>query len=85
MSWSATPGAAAEFPARTLVDPTLDVSAPCVDAEQIAAELKRHQKRVALLPPGLVEPATQGAAIAGKGPWAFGASCRDRIAPMTTL
>ena len=59
----------------TVVQPILDVSAPCVEADQIAAALKRHQKRVALLPPGLVEPATKVLPIAGDGPFGlFGAN-----------
>ena len=59
----------------TVVEPTLEVSAPCVEANKIAAELKRHPKRVALLPPGLVEPATKVLPITGGGPFGlFGAN-----------
>jgi hypothetical protein len=49
--------------------PTLTVTTRCLAADRIAAFLERHQKRTALLPPGLVEPATRVLAIAGDGPF----------------
>jgi hypothetical protein len=53
----------------TVNQPSLTATAPCVAADKIAADLKNHQKLVALLPPGLVEPATKVLSIAGKGPF----------------
>jgi hypothetical protein len=52
-----------------VTEPTLTVTAPCRAADRIAAFLKGHQKRTALLPPGLVEPATKVLSIAGSGPF----------------
>ncbi|HET6744500.1 MAG TPA: CapA family protein [Candidatus Limnocylindria bacterium] len=49
--------------------PVIATSAPCVAADAIAAELDGHQKRVGLLPPGLVEPATKVLSISGRGPF----------------
>lgn len=49
-------------------------TAPCLDGTAIAAALERDQTEVALLPPGLVEPATRTLPIGGKGPFGlFGA------------
>ena len=53
----------------TVTQPTLTATAPCVAADQIAADLRAHQTLVALLPPGLVEPATKVLSIAGNGPF----------------
>ena len=53
----------------TVNQPKLTANAPCVAADKIAADLHAHQKVVALLPPGLVEPATKVLSIAGKGPF----------------
>ena len=53
----------------TVNQPTLTATAPCVAADQIAADLRAHQELVALLPPGLVEPATKVLSIAGSGPF----------------
>ena len=53
----------------TLTQPTLAATAPCVAADQIAADLRANQEHVALLPPGLVEPATKVLSIAGDGPF----------------
>jgi hypothetical protein len=50
-------------------EPTLTVSARCRAADRIAAFLEGHQKGVALLPAGLVEPATKVLSIAGGGPF----------------
>jgi hypothetical protein len=49
--------------------PTLTVTAPCRAADRIAKFVKGHQKGTALLPPGLVEPATKVLSIAGDGPF----------------
>jgi poly-gamma-glutamate capsule biosynthesis protein CapA/YwtB (metallophosphatase superfamily) len=49
--------------------PQMTTSAACVAADKIAAALDFRQQRVALLPPGLVEPATKVLSIAGKGPF----------------
>jgi hypothetical protein len=49
--------------------PTLTTTAPCVAADEIAASIEQDQARVALLPPGLVEPATKVLRIAGEGPF----------------
>jgi len=49
--------------------PELAGNAPCMAADQIAADIRAHQERVALLPPGLVEPATKVLSIAGQGPF----------------
>ena len=55
-------------------EPDLAASGSCVDADAIAALLEGSQDRVALLPPGLVEPATKVLRIAGDGPFGlFGA------------
>lgn len=50
-------------------EPTLDATADCVAADEIAAALEADQQRVALLPPGLVEPGTKVLRIAGDGPF----------------
>ena len=49
--------------------PTLTATAPCLAADEIAASFETDQARVALLPPGLVEPATKVLSIAGDGPF----------------
>lgn len=49
--------------------PQLSASTDCRPADRIASYLHRHQQRVALLPPGLVEPATKLLSIAGDGPF----------------
>jgi hypothetical protein len=49
--------------------PNLTATAPCVAADQVAADLRADQELVALLPPGLVEPATKVLSIAGEGPF----------------
>ncbi len=54
--------------------PAISPTKPCVPADQIGTELQTDQKLVALLPPGLVEPATKVLPIAGDGPYGlFGA------------
>jgi hypothetical protein len=52
-----------------LRQPNLTATAPCVAADQVAADIRADQKVVALLPPGLVEPATKVLSIAGDGPF----------------
>jgi hypothetical protein len=49
--------------------PALRPIAACVAAEDVAALLAAEPARVALLPPGLVEPATKVVRIAGDGPF----------------
>ena len=53
----------------TVDQPELTATAPCVAADQIVAEIQADQTLVALLPPGLVEPATKVLSIAGEGPF----------------
>jgi len=54
--------------------PTLTTTAPCLAPDQIVFAIEDVQTRVALLPPGLVEPATKVLPIAGDGPYGlFGA------------
>jgi len=57
------------------IDPAaIAPTATCVAADQIAATIGKDQKLVALLPPGLVEPATKVLPMAGDGPYGlFGA------------
>jgi hypothetical protein len=50
-------------------EPSLTLTAPCLAAPEIAASLEEDQARVALLPPGLVEPATKVLRISGDGPF----------------
>ena len=52
-----------------VTQPALTTSASCVEADRIAAAIGADQKLVALLPPGLVEPATKVLPIAGTGPF----------------
>ena len=52
-----------------VVEPALGTSDACVAADSIASRLEAEQTRVALLPPGLVEPATRVLPIAGDGPF----------------
>ena len=54
--------------------PTIDTDLSCLAADDIVTWLRTHPRRVALLPPGLVEPATRVLPIAGDGPYGlFGA------------
>ena len=50
-------------------EPALKTGAPCVAADEIAGRLAADQTAVALLPAGLVEPATKVLAIAGDSPY----------------
>jgi len=50
-------------------EPALTATAPCIAADEIAAAIAADQELVALLPPGLVEPATRVLPIAGDGPF----------------
>ncbi len=52
-----------------VAEPALDAPGNCRRADRMAAFLQQHQQRVALLPPGLVEPATKVLSIAGDGPF----------------
>jgi hypothetical protein len=49
--------------------PTLVPAATCTAPDQIAGVIEGNAKRIALLPPGLVEPATKVLPIAGDGPF----------------
>jgi hypothetical protein len=49
--------------------PNLPDIADCVAAEEIAAIVEADQQTVALLPPGLVEPATRVLPLPGNGPY----------------
>src|SRR6185503_16183224 len=53
----------------TTIEPQIPSIGPCVAADQIVAELRAEQELIALLPPGLVEPATKVLPIAGDGPF----------------
>ncbi len=54
-----------------VVEPRLEAGAACVPADRIVAAVDADQELVALLPPGLVEPATKVLPIAGDGPYGF--------------
>jgi hypothetical protein len=49
--------------------PDLSATAPCIGADQIPGAIEGNPKLTALLPPGLVEPATKVLPIAGDGPF----------------
>jgi Bacterial capsule synthesis protein PGA_cap len=49
--------------------PALDLTAACVPGGEIVGKIEADQQLVALLPPGLVEPATKVLPIAGDGPY----------------
>jgi len=53
----------------TVTQPTLSAIGGCVAPNRIVAHLQSEQTLVALLPPGLVEPATKVLPIAGTGPY----------------
>ncbi|MEO8252157.1 MAG: CapA family protein [Chloroflexota bacterium] len=53
----------------TVIQPTLPTTPPCVAPDKIVAAIAADQQVVALLPPGLVEPATKVLPIAGDGPF----------------
>jgi hypothetical protein len=53
----------------TDIQPAIPAIGSCVAADQVVAQLKGDQELVALLPPGLVEPATKVLPIAGDGPF----------------
>ncbi|HEX5578916.1 MAG TPA: CapA family protein [Candidatus Limnocylindria bacterium] len=53
----------------TVQEPALAAPEACREADRIGAWLEAHQNRVALLPPGLVEPTTKVLSIAGDGPF----------------
>ncbi len=52
-----------------VTEPPLDLTADCVAADAIAAAIQDDQDVIALLPPGLVEPATKVLPIKGDGPF----------------
>jgi hypothetical protein len=52
-----------------VAQPTVAEGAPCTAADEIAAMIEADGTRVALLPPGLVNPATKVLRIAGDGPF----------------
>jgi hypothetical protein len=51
-----------------VTEPALTSSAPCIAPQDVAAAIEDEQQLVALLPPGLVQPATKVLPIAGDGP-----------------
>ena len=58
----------------TVNEPALEVARECLAADAIAKAIQDDQDLVALLPPGLVEPATKVLPIQGDGPYGlFGA------------
>jgi poly-gamma-glutamate capsule biosynthesis protein CapA/YwtB (metallophosphatase superfamily) len=52
--------------------PALTITAACRPADELAADIQATPSMVALLPPGLVEPATKTLPIGGKGPYGIG-------------
>lgn len=52
-----------------VTSPALAPAATCAAADRIAASISAGQQRIALLPPGLVQPATKVLSIAGNGPF----------------
>jgi hypothetical protein len=70
----ATAGTLVEPCGVEILTPTLAPPPSCTPADQIAAKIEAHPKTVALLPAGLVEPATKTVPIDGDGPFGlFGA------------
>lgn len=58
----------------TVTEPQLEAAGDCRPADTIAAAIQDDPEIIALLPPGLVEPATRVLPIAGDGPFGlFGA------------
>lgn len=53
----------------TVAQPALTATAPCVEGDKVAAAIEANQQLIALLPPGLVQPATKVIPIAGAGPY----------------
>jgi poly-gamma-glutamate capsule biosynthesis protein CapA/YwtB (metallophosphatase superfamily) len=57
-----------------MIEPPLAATAPCLPSDQIAGAIAAKPSLIALLPPGLVEPATAILPVGGKGPFGlFGA------------
>lgn len=50
-------------------EPALESTGDCIAPDKITATLEKGQTKVALLPPGLVNPATKVLSIAGDGPF----------------
>jgi poly-gamma-glutamate capsule biosynthesis protein CapA/YwtB (metallophosphatase superfamily) len=55
-----------------VLEPGPMTSSPCLPANGVAAAIAADQELVALLPPGLVEPATKVLPIGGDGPFGLG-------------
>ena len=55
-----------------VTQPQWTITAPCLPADQIATALQKDPELVALLPPGLVQPATKTLPIGGDGPYGLG-------------
>ncbi|HJW20860.1 MAG TPA: CapA family protein, partial [Candidatus Limnocylindrales bacterium] len=55
-----------------VTQPSWTIAAACLPADQIAAAISKNQELVALLPAGLVEPATKTLPIGGGGPFGIG-------------
>ena len=55
-----------------VTQPAWTITASCLPADQITAAIARDPSLVALLPPGLVEPATKTLPIGGDGPYGLG-------------
>ena len=53
----------------TVTQPALPAIGQCIAADQLVTSIRADQKAIALLPPGLVEPATKVLPIAGTGPF----------------
>jgi hypothetical protein len=52
-----------------VIEPAITSPANCVPGDQIAATIEGSQKTIALVPPGLVQPAAKVLAISGDGPF----------------
>jgi poly-gamma-glutamate capsule biosynthesis protein CapA/YwtB (metallophosphatase superfamily) len=50
-------------------EPAAEIMTACIPAEDISGEIRSNPDSIALLPPGLVEPATKVLPIAGDGPY----------------
>jgi len=55
-----------------VAQPEMTITAACVPADQIARLVETEPATIALLPPGLVQPATKTLPIDGKGPYGLG-------------
>ena len=50
-------------------EPAMEITTACIPAEDMSGTIRSNPDAVALLPPGLVEPATKVLPIAGDGPY----------------